>query len=120
MKQLHIALTFALVLLLPAIVVGQQLLPPHDSVGKRFVPSDVDFGQPDYEVSFDHPDELKDWKLEGGDVARVTDEGDLLLKSEMDSIQPQNSSASQGEGPFAVHDQPPRHPRRSIPDHRRC
>jgi hypothetical protein len=42
MKQLHGASTIVLILLLPAIVVGQQPLPPHDSVGKRFVPSRMD------------------------------------------------------------------------------
>lgn len=60
--------------------------PPHELVGKRFVLSDVDFGRPVYEASFDDPDELKDWKLEGGDVARVTEDGDLLLKSEKHQV----------------------------------
>ncbi|MBC8355988.1 MAG: DUF1961 family protein [Planctomycetes bacterium] len=86
MKQLHSASTIALVLLLPAIVEAQQTVPPHELVGKRFVPSDIDFGRPVYEALFDDPDELGDWKLEGGDVARVTDDGDLLLKSEKHQV----------------------------------
>ncbi|MBC8356383.1 MAG: DUF1961 family protein [Planctomycetes bacterium] len=76
----------AILLLLPAIAEAQQALPPHELVGKRFVPLDVDFRHSVYEATFDHPDELKDWKLEGGDVARVTDDGNLLLKSEKHQV----------------------------------
>jgi len=76
----------ALFVLLPAIAEAQQTLPPHEVVGKRFVPSDVDFSRPVYEASFDDPDELKVWKLEGGDVARVTNDGNLLLKSEKHQV----------------------------------
>ena len=57
----------------------------HESVGRRFVPTDVDFGNAVYEASFDDPEELKDWKLEGGSVARVAN-GDLLLKSSQHQV----------------------------------
>ena len=86
MKQRSTNSIIALILLLPGIAEAQQTLPSHDLVGKRFVPSDVDFGRPVYEASFDDPDELKDWKLEAGDVARVTDDGNLLLKSEKHQV----------------------------------
>ena len=76
----------ALVLLLPVILEAQQTPPPHELVDKRFVPNDVDFGRPVYAALFDDPDELKDWKLEGGDVARVTDDGNLLLKSDKHQV----------------------------------
>ena len=86
LAQEYMKRIIVLFVLLPAIAEAQQTLSPHDAVGKRFVPSDVDFSRPVYEASFDDPDELKDWKLEGGDVARVAENGDLLLKSEKHQV----------------------------------
>ncbi len=69
MKTTFTLITF---LLLPAIAEAQQTLQPHDSVVKRFVPSDVDFGHAVYETShtlscrYGH---VKVWPLQKPDAA---------------------------------------------------
>lgn len=59
----------------------EERLPPHSLVGQRFVPLDVDWGNPLYETSFDSNKSLQDWKLEGGKAMKVVD-GRLVLESE--------------------------------------
>lgn len=48
--------------------------------GTRFVPEDVDWAHPVYTTSFDDPNELTQWKLEGGKRAAIED-GNLILES---------------------------------------
>jgi hypothetical protein len=53
---------------------------PHPMVGQRFVPQDVDWEHPVYQTTFDSPDVLKDWRLEGGKRMSIED-GKLVLES---------------------------------------
>jgi hypothetical protein len=52
-----------------------------EKLGDRFVPSDVDWTRPIYETSFDSPETLSQWKLEGGSKMIVR-EGCLVLESD--------------------------------------
>ncbi len=58
--------------------------------GQRFVPEDVDREHPLYDTSFDHPDDLKDWRLEGGKGMRISG-GHLVLESD-ENIDPTKPS----------------------------
>ena len=55
--------------------------PFHPSVGKKFVPPDVDWDRPVYQTTFDDTAVLKEWRLEGGKRASVVN-GRLVLESE--------------------------------------
>lgn len=85
MKHLS-TIVSAVWILASAAVAARESLPSHELVGKQFTPTDIDFDSPVYETLFDDGTELNDWKLEGGDVARVTDNGDLLLKSKKHAV----------------------------------
>lgn len=54
---------------------------PPPQVGDKFLPSDVDTARPVYETTFDSPEALKDWRLEGGKRLTVAD-GNLILESD--------------------------------------
>ena len=49
--------------------------------GEAFVPTDVDWGHPVYETTFDDPAVLKDWRLEGGWRKCLAD-GKLVLETQ--------------------------------------
>jgi len=71
-----------LFLALPLAQHAQEVeLPPHPSVGQRFVPDDVAWERPVYQTSFEDPSALSDWKLEGGSSMSIR-EGKLVLESE--------------------------------------
>lgn len=70
--------------LLPCVGRGEiaKPAPPlHASVGHRFVPSDVDWGRPVYETTFDDAGALEGWRLEGGKRMGI-ENGKLVLESE--------------------------------------
>ena len=54
------------------------------AVGEEFIPTDVDTAHPVYETSFEDPEVLKDWRLEGGKRVYIAD-GNLVLESETGS-----------------------------------
>ncbi|UCF16846.1 MAG: DUF1961 family protein, partial [Phycisphaerales bacterium] len=53
----------------------------HPLVGKRFTPSEVDYGNIVYESSFDNRAVLDDWRLEGGKRMSIA-EGNMVLESQ--------------------------------------
>ena len=55
--------------------------PQHPLVGKRFTPSEVDYGNIVYESSFDNQAALNDWRLEGGKRMSIA-EGNMVLESQ--------------------------------------
>lgn len=50
-------------------------------LGEKFQPRDIDLSQPVYETSFDSPEVLKGWRLEGGKRMSISD-GCLVLESD--------------------------------------
>ena len=56
-------------------------------VGDKFLPQDVSRAQAVYETSFDSPDVLKQWRLEGGKRMSVSD-GNLILESDPTKLGP--------------------------------
>lgn len=50
-------------------------------LGDEFLPQDIDLARPFYETSFESPEVLKEWKLEGGKQMSVSD-GCLILESD--------------------------------------
>ncbi|MCX7049459.1 MAG: DUF1961 family protein [Candidatus Sumerlaeota bacterium] len=64
-----------------AINVNAAEPPRRPAVGQRFEPADVDWRHPVYATTFDDPDCLKDWKLEGGKSMKIED-GKFILESE--------------------------------------
>ncbi len=79
-------LIFAMIIGLATFVViecavAQDDTPQHPLVGKKFKPKDVDYEHPVYETTFDDEAILKDWKLEGGKRASISN-GNLVLESE--------------------------------------
>jgi hypothetical protein len=50
-------------------------------LGEKFAPTDVDTARPVYETSFDSPETLKEWRLEGGKRMSVAG-GNLVLESD--------------------------------------
>ena len=69
------------VIALPATAADKEQPPPHPAVGGRFVPADVDWEHPVYATTFDKPDTLQDWKLEGGKRMSI-EQGRLVLETE--------------------------------------
>jgi hypothetical protein len=58
-----------------------EVAPPrHPAVGERFTPTDVDWARPAYQSTFDRPEALQDWRLEGGKAMTVR-AGRLVLES---------------------------------------
>jgi hypothetical protein len=57
---------------------GREVIP---KLGDKFLPTDVDLAQPVYEASFESPDDLQGWRLEGGQRMSVAD-GRLVLESD--------------------------------------
>ena len=61
------ALIVALLLLSDALAQDKKAEPEaQPKLGEKFQPKDIDLARPVYETSFDSPDVLKDWRLEGG------------------------------------------------------
>ena len=54
--------------------------PPHADVGKRFIPTNVDWAKPVYQTTFDNTAELENWKLEGGKRLAI-EHGKLVLEN---------------------------------------
>jgi hypothetical protein len=82
LASLRLAAALGLLLSVPFIRGGEpEPLPPHPSVGQRFVPADVAWDRPVYQTSFDNPSELRNWKLEGGKRMSI-EGGSLVLESE--------------------------------------
>lgn len=76
-----------LLLAIPSAPAAEEVeLPPHPSVGRHFVPDDVDWDRPVYVTNFDSASALADWKLEGGRRMSIQD-GRLVLESEPGQIQ---------------------------------
>ena len=85
--QIHRCLTISAAVLLSAFAMasrataGGDPVARHPLVGTEFSPTDVDREHPVYRTSFDSADVVKDWKLEGGKKASVS-QGNLVLESE--------------------------------------
>lgn len=72
----------SIIMLSAAVSLGKAEEPPfHQSVGQRFVPTDVDWKNPVYRTSFTDETDLKDWRLEGGKQMSIVS-GKLVLESE--------------------------------------
>ena len=73
--------TLAATLVVGSAVIAAGSAELHPLVGKRFVPADVDYGNPVYECSFDDEAALNDWRLEGGKRMSIAG-GNLVLESQ--------------------------------------
>jgi hypothetical protein len=71
----------AVTLAVGAAAIAANSVAQHPLVGERFTPSDVDYGNPVYESSFDNQAVLDDWRLEGGKRMSIA-EGNLVLESQ--------------------------------------
>jgi hypothetical protein len=89
---IRLFLVAALALGAPFVRAAEKELPTHPSVGRHFVPTEVDWSHPVYTATFDNDDALADWKLEGGKRVSIAD-GKLVLEN--DSGGPE-SAASDG------------------------
>jgi hypothetical protein len=96
MKRLmHLAtclfIVAALALSAPVVHAAEKEAPTHPSVGRHFMPTDVDWMHPVYAAAFDNDDALADWKLEGGKRVSIAD-GKLVLENGSSDQQPAASS----------------------------
>ena len=65
--------------------------PRHALVGSQLIPMDVDREHPIYQTSFECMDVLKDWHLEGGKQASIS-QGNLILESEPRNVEHQRDA----------------------------
>jgi len=82
-KQYSFQPTATLVIILASVtaITTANSAPQHPLVGMRFTPTDVDYGYPVYESSFEDQTALSDWRLEGGKRMSIA-EGNLVLESQ--------------------------------------
>jgi hypothetical protein len=78
---MRIQVALALAALTVSILATVDSARAQEKLGDKFVPQDVDWTRPVYETTFESPETLSQWKLEGGSKMRVSD-GCLVLESD--------------------------------------
>ena len=72
---------FTLAVLTFTILAAVGFARAQEKVGENLVPTDIDWNRPIYETSFESPETLSQWRLEGGSKMSISD-GCLALESD--------------------------------------